>query len=161
MLYNKYTEYFERCDFMNRKNLFFYNGEGIFEKKQIVFNSPKKVMFYENDSDLFLENIKSIEIEPVEGNKIKIKIGPNAVFHTKNRKVVVNIIDDDISIEIICTDERLKECVDMVHAQESKALADYIIENAPNVFHKEKLDQLSLSELKEIRENLDDLANCY
>ena len=146
---------------MSRKNLFFYNGEGIFNKNQIVFNSAKKVMFYENDSALFLENISNIEIQSIEENKIEIKIGPNVVFHTKNRKIVVNSVDEDISIEIIGTDEKLKECMSMVNAQESNGLINYIVENAPNIFHKENLDQLTLCQLKEIREVLDDLANCY
>jgi hypothetical protein len=55
----------------------------------------------------------------------------------------------------------MKEFETMADAQVAKGLVEYIHEHVPNLYTTESLSQKTLAELKEIKEQMDDLANMY
>lgn len=142
-------------------NLFFHNGQGIFEDRQVMFNGEKKVIVRDACSEVEIRDVKTIKVKYNVDNSITIEIGSNAVFHSRNKRIVVNDNKDNIIIEILDTHEQVKKYQQMVDEQEARGLINYIHENAPDLYESKKLEQMSLDELKKIKEGLDELANSY
>jgi len=146
---------------MSSNNLFFYKGEGKIEGQQLALTSERTVVIRNEGSELVVEDIKNIEINHMYGNRVKIKIGPKVTYFPLNKKIAVNDTEGKIVINIVRTDEEMKEFETMADAQVAKGLVEYIHEHAPNLYAKESLSQKTLSELKEIKDQMDDLANMY
>lgn len=146
---------------MSSNNLFFYKGEGKIESQRLALTSERTVVIRNEGSELVVDGIRNIEISHMYANSVKIKIGPKVTYYPLNKKIAVTDTDGKIIISIVRTDEEMKEFETMADAQEAKGLMDYIHEHVPNLYTKEGLDQKNLSELKEIKEKMDDLANSY
>ncbi|MGE5632443.1 MAG: hypothetical protein ACM3TR_15325 [Caulobacteraceae bacterium] len=145
---------------MKNNNLFFYDGVGTSSSKQIALNHERMVIVKDANSKFTVGNIKSIGIE-CEAAGISIKLGSEAIFFSANKKIVINDNGENIVIEVIHNEERLSECKEMINAQEVQGLIDYIEKYIPDLFTREKLQQKTLSELKQIKESMDELANSY
>lgn len=146
---------------MSSTNLFFYKGEGKIESRQLALTDERSVVIMNEGSELVVDEIRNIEISHMYANKMKIKIGPKVTYYPLNKKIAVNEVDGRIIINIVSTEEEMKEFEVMADAQLAKSLRDYIHEHVPNLFSIEALSDKSLSELKEIKERMDDLANSY
>ena len=146
---------------MSSNNLFFYKGEGKIDNQQLALTSERTVVIRNEGSELVVDDIRNIEINHMYGNRVKIKIGPKVTYYPLNKKIAVNDTEGKIIINIVRTEEEMKEYETMADAQISKGLIDYIHEHAPNLYAKESLNQKTLRELKEIKEQMDDLANMY
>ncbi|HWR62539.1 MAG TPA: hypothetical protein VN580_13050 [Clostridia bacterium] len=146
---------------MSSTNLFFYKGEGKIESRQLALTGERTVVIMNEGSELVVDEIRNIEISHMYANKVKIKIGPKVTYYPLNKKIAVNEVDGRIIINIVSTEEEMKEFEVMADAQLAKSLRDYIHEHVPNLFSIEALSDKSLSELKEIKEKMDDLANSY
>jgi hypothetical protein len=146
---------------MSSNNLFFYKGEGRIENRQLALVGEKTVAIMNEGSELVVDDIRNIEISHMHGNKVKIKIGPKVTYYPLNKKFAINEIEGRIIINIVSTEEEMKEFEVMADAQLAKSLRDYIHEHVPNLFTIEALSQKSLNELREIKEKMDDLANSY
>lgn len=142
-------------------NLFYYKGEGKIESRQLALTGEKTVVIMNEGSELVVDDIKSIEISHMYGNKVKIKIGPKVTYYPLNKKFAVSEVDSRIIINIVSTEEEMKEFEVMADEQLAKSLRDYIHEHVPNLYTKEGLGGKNLSELREIKEKMDDLANSY
>ncbi|MHB1394751.1 MAG: hypothetical protein ACYCYE_17130 [Clostridia bacterium] len=146
---------------MSSNNLFFYKGEGKIDNQQLALTSERTVVIRNEGSELVVDDIRNIEINHMYGNRVKIKIGPKVTYYPLNKKIAVNDTEGKIIINIVRTEEEMKEYETMADSQIAKGLIDYIHEHAPNLYAKESLNQKTLSELKEIKEQMDDLANMY
>lgn len=146
---------------MSNNNLFFYKGEGKIENQQLALTSDRTVVIRNEGSELVVDDIRNIEISHMYGNRVKIKIGPKVTYYPLNKKIAVNDTEGKIIINIVRTEEEIKEFETMADAQMAKGLKDYIHEHIPNLYTKESLNEKNLSELKEIKEKMDDLANNY
>lgn len=146
---------------MINNNLFFYKGEGKIESQQIALTGERTVVIRNEGSELVVDDIRNIEISHMYGNMVKIKIGPKVTYYPLNKKVAVNDTEGKIIINILRTEEEIKEYETMVDAQIARGLKDYIHEHVPNLYSYESLNSKNLSELKEIKEKMDDLANSY
>lgn len=146
---------------MTGNNLFFYKGEGKIESQQLALTSERTVVIRNEGSELVVDDIRNIEISHMYSNKVKIKIGPKVTYYPLNKKIAVNDDDGKIIINIVSTEEEMNEFVEMADAQVAESLRAYIHEHVPNLFSAEALNDKSLSELKEIKEKMDDLANSY
>lgn len=143
------------------KNLYFYNGEGKCKNQQIALNNPKTVLIKDVNSEFIVEDIKNIEVRCCDEYRSKIKLDHKITYYSHNKKIAITEKDSFIAIQVVNNEEQLKAFEAMVLAQEAQALIDYILENAPELYTKEKLSQKTLDELKQIKEELDDLANMY
>lgn len=146
---------------MSNNNLFFYKGEGKIESRQLALTSERTVVITNEGSELVVDDIKDIEISHMYGNSLKIKIGPKVTYYPLNKKIAVNDTDGKIVINIVRTNEEMKEYETMADEQLANSLRDYIHEHVPNLYTIESLSKKDLSELKKIKEKMDDLANCY
>lgn len=146
---------------MKKNNLFFYIGEGKMENQQIVLSKNAMVAIVDGDNELLVDSVKKIDIKTDEQGKIKISLNPQITFLSTNKKIVINEIADKIYIEMLNSEEQLSKYTSLVNAQKAKGLIDYILEYAPNLYTKEYLIEQSLDELCNVKENMDDLANCY
>jgi len=146
---------------MSSTNLFFYKGEGKIESRQLALTEERTVVIMNEGSELVVDDIRNIEISHMYANKVKIKIGPKVTYYPLNKKIAVNEVDGRIIINIVSTEEEMKEFEVMADAQMAKSLRDYIHEHVPNLFSAEALEDKSLGELKDIKEKMDDLANSY
>ncbi len=146
---------------MSNNNLFYYKGEGKIESRQLALTGEKTVVIMNEGSELVVDDIKSIEISHMYGNKVKIKIGPKVTYYPLNKKFAVSEVDSRIIINIVSTEEEMKEFEVMADAQLAKSLRDYIHEHVPNLYTIEGLSGKNLSELRDIKEKMDDLANNY
>ncbi|KUO73797.1 MAG: hypothetical protein APF77_17080 [Clostridia bacterium BRH_c25] len=146
---------------MSNNNLFFYKGEGKIESQQLALSSERTVIIRDACSELVIDGIRNIEISHKFGNRLRLKIGPKISFYPLNKKIAINDTEGSIIITIIDTEEQLREFETIADEQTAKALKDYIHENVPNLYTKESLNQKNLNELREIKENMDDLANSY
>jgi hypothetical protein len=146
---------------MSNNNLFFYKGEGKIDNQQLALTSDRTVAIRNEGSELLVDDIRNIEISHMYGNRVKIKIGPKVTYYPLNKKIAVNDTEGKIIINIVSTVEEMAEYETMADGQIAKGLIDYIHEHAPNLYTKESLNQRTLSQLKEIKEQMDDLANMY
>ncbi len=146
---------------MKSNNLFFYSGEGLLDSQQIVLNGEKTVTVMDCGNEFQVQNVRKIEIKPTEQSKIKLHLGPQVAFVSSNKKLVINEEKDDIYIEMLSSQEQLSKYTSIVNAQEAKGLINYILEYAPGVYSPDKLNMQSLQDLRKLKENMDDLANCY
>ena len=146
---------------MSTNNLFFYKGEGKIDNQQFALNSERTVVIRNEGSELAVDDIRNVEISHMYGNRVKIKIGPKVTYYPLNKKIAVNDTEGKIIISIVRTDEEMVEFETMADSQMAKGLIDYIHEHVPNLYEKESLSQKTLKELKEIKEQMDDLANMY
>lgn len=146
---------------MKKNNLFFYIGEGKMENQQIVLSKNTMVAIVDGDNELLVDSVKKIDIKTDEQGKIKISLNPQITFLSTNKKIVINEIADKIYIEMLNSEEQLSKYTSLVNAQKAKGLIDYILEYAPNLYTKEYLIEQSLDELCNVKESMDDLANCY
>ncbi|HYF83780.1 MAG TPA: hypothetical protein VEB00_12215 [Clostridia bacterium] len=146
---------------MSSNNLFFYKGEGKIEGQQLALTSERTVIIRNEGSEVVVDDIWNVEISHMYGNRVKIKIGPKVTYYPLNKKIAVNDTEGKIIINIVNTDEEIAEYETMADSQMAKGLVDYIHEHAPNLYAKESLNQKTLNQLKEIKEQMDDLANMY
>ncbi len=146
---------------MSSNNLFFYKGEGKIDNQQLALTNERTVVIRNEGSELVVDDIRNIEISHLYGNRVKIKIGPKVTYYPLNKKIAVNDTEGKIIINIVSTEEEMAEYETMADSQMAKGLIDYIHENVPNLYTKESLSQKTLKELKEIKEQMDDLANMY
>lgn len=157
-----YLTYFERQVFnMKRNNLFFYSGEGLLDSQQIVLNGERTVTVIDCGNEFEVQNVRKIEIKPTEQSKIKLHLGPQVAFVSSNKRVVINEEKDGIYIEMLNSQEQLSKYTSIVNAQEAQGLINYIREYAPGLYSDERLHNQSLQDLRKLKENMDDLANCY
>lgn len=143
------------------KNLYFYNGEGKCKNQQIALNNPKTVLIKDSNSEFIVEDIKGIEVRCCDERRTKIKLDYKITFYSDNKKIAITDKEGYIIIQVVDSEEQLKEFASMVMEQEAHGLIDYILDNAPELYTEEKLSQKTLEELKQIKEELDDLANSY
>jgi len=146
---------------MSNNNLFFYKGEGKIDSQQLALTGERTVVIRNEGSELVVDDIRNIEISHMYGNRIKIKIGPKVTYYPLNKKIAVNDTEGIITINIVGTEEEIMEYETMADAQVAKGLKDYIHEHVPNLYSMESLNEKNLSELKQIKEQMDDLANSY
>ncbi len=146
---------------MSSNNLFFYKGEGKIEGQQLALTSERTVVIRNEGSELVVDGIWNVEISHMYGNRVKIKIGPNVTYYPLNKKIAVNDTEGKIVISIVGTDDEMAEYETMADAQVAKGLIEYIHEHAPNLYAVESLSKKTLSELKEIKDQMDELANMY
>ncbi len=146
---------------MISNNLFFYKGEGRIENRQFALTGEKTVAIMNEGSELVVDDIRNIEISQTHENKVKIKIGPKVTYYPLNKKFAISEVGGRIIINIVSTEEEMKEFEVMADSQLAKSLRNYIHEHVPNLYSIEALNQKSLDELREIKENMDDLANNY
>lgn len=146
---------------MSNNNLFFYKGEGTIEKQQFALTGDRTVVIKNEGSELVVDDIRNIEISHMYGNRVKLKIGPKVTYYPLNKKIAVNDNEGKIVISIVRSDEEIQEYESMADAQLAKGIMDYIHEHLPNLYTRESLSQKTLTELKEIKEKMDDLANMY
>lgn len=131
------------------------------ENQQIVLSKNAMVAIVDGDNELLVDSVKKIDIKTDEQGKIKISLNPQITFLSTNKKIVINEIADKIYIEMLNSEEQLSKYTSLVNAQKAKGLIDYILEYAPNLYTKEYLIEQSLDELCNVKESMDDLANCY
>lgn len=142
-------------------NLFYYKGEGRIESQHLALTGERTVVIRNEGSELVVEDIRNIEISHMYGNRVKIRIGPKVTYYPLNKKIAVNDTEGKIIINIVRTDEEILEYETMAQAQMAKGIIDYIHEHAPNLYTRESLRQKNLSELMEIKAQMDELANMY
>lgn len=146
---------------MKNNNLFFYNGEGLLDSQQIVLSGEKTVTVVDCGNEFQVQDVGKIEIKPTEQSKIKLHLGSQVAFVSSNKKLVINEEKDGIYIEMLNSDEQLSKYTGIVNAQEAQGLINYILEYAPGVYSPDKLYNQSLQDLRQLKEHMDDLANCY
>lgn len=146
---------------MRNSNLFFCSGDGKMENQQIVLNSECSVVVVDGDNEFLVENVKKIDVKTVENDKVKISLGPQVTFVSKNKKMVINQSQRNICIEMLSTEDQLEKYTQLVNTQEAYGLIDYIAENAPDLYSRDDLMKHSLEDLRKLKESMDDLANCY
>jgi len=146
---------------MSNNNLFYYKGEGKIESQHLALTSDRTVVIRNEGSELVVDGIRNIEISHMYANSVKIKIGPKVTYYPLNKKIAVNDSDGKIIINIVRTDEEMKEFEGMADNQMAKSLREYIHEHIPNLYTKDALSKKDLGELKDIKETMDDLANNY
>ena len=146
---------------MSNNILFFYKGEGKIDSQQLALTGERTVVIRNAGCELVVDDIRNIEISHLYGNRVKIKIGPKVTYYPLNKKVAVNDTEGKIIINIVSTEQEINEYETMADSQIAEGLIDYIHENVPNLYTKEGLTQKTLSELKEIKEQMEDLANMY
>lgn len=146
---------------MKSKNLFFYEGDDAIHCKQIALRSERTVIVKDADSRFIVEHVKDIEINSRDNAGVTIKLRPDALFYTVNKKIAINDNGENITIEVINSEESMNELKEMVNEQEAQGLINYITENVPDLYTSEKLHQKTLTELKEIKESMEDWANSY
>lgn len=146
---------------MSNKVLFFYKGEGKIDNQQLALTGERTVVIRNAGCELVVDDIRNIEISHLYGNRVKIKIGPKVTYYPLNKKVAVNDTEGKIIINIVSTEEEINEYETMADSQIAEGLIDYIHENVPNLYTKENLNKKTLRELKEIKDQMEDLANMY
>ncbi|MFZ5354627.1 MAG: hypothetical protein ACOZCL_18140 [Bacillota bacterium] len=146
---------------MNNERIYFYNGDVLKSKQQLNLNEKKAVVIKDIDTEICIDDVKNIEIEIRHEGKIALSLTSKATITFENKRIVIHDREKAVLIAVINSEEEMQKYNDIISKHNYYELVDYIMEYSPNLFEKEKLEQMTIEELQEIKEKVFELANSY